>query len=71
MDLSIGGRRDESNRETRREQDPPGKNLWRKPEPLREKVGRGSRTGDNGANARTPQQTGDPVFNQTTHNADG
>ena len=29
MDLSIGRRRDESNRETSREQDLPGKNLWR------------------------------------------
>ena len=71
MDLSIGGRRDESNRETSREQDPPGKNLWREQEPLREKVGRGSRTGDNGANARAPQQTGAPIFNPTIRNTDG
>ena len=70
LDLSISGMRDESNRDTSREQDLSGKNLWRKPEFLRERVSRGSRTGDNGANTRALQQSGGSGVHQTTSNTD-
>ena len=54
LDLSNGSNKDESGSEASREEDPSGKNLRGEPEALRERVGGGARTGDNGRLGRQP-----------------
>ena len=71
LDLSVGGSKDKSGRESIKKEGPARNNAGRELEPPREKAGEGLLAGGNGAGLRALRETGGTAVKQAAGSADG